>query len=81
MQHRLPDFFPDRTAARLYVEIMEHKYFMSEKEKKDVGLIAATRSFVKKYAGEASPPMLGLILRELRLLFRRIRAPLQTMYY
>ncbi len=81
MQHQLPDFFPDRTAARLYVEIMEHKYFMSEKEKKDVGLVAATRSFVKKYAGEAPPPMLGLILRELRLLFRRIPAPLQTMYH
>lgn len=46
----LLQFFPDKTASSLYVEIMEHKYFMSEQEKKDVGLVAALEDYARRYA-------------------------------
>jgi hypothetical protein len=81
MQYKLADFFPEKTAASLYVEIMEHKYFMSEEAKKDVGLIAATKDFVKKHAAHKPPqPIIRSIVRELRALFKRLPAPLQTIY-
>ena len=49
----LLQFFPDKTASSLYVEIMEHKYFMSEQEKKDVGLVAALEDYSRTYARHA----------------------------
>lgn len=49
-EHGLLQFFPENTAASLYVEIMEHKYFMSEKEKRDVGLTAALEDYCEHYA-------------------------------
>jgi len=51
--HGLPGFFPDKTAARLYVEIMEHKYFMSQHEKRDVGLMAALEDCTERFATAA----------------------------
>lgn len=47
--------FPGRTAAELYVEVMTHKYFLSEQEGRDVGMPAALRDYVEKY-GERRPP-------------------------
>jgi hypothetical protein len=46
----LLEFFPDATAASLYVRVMEHKYFMSERERKDVGLPAALEDYVERFA-------------------------------
>ena len=43
-------FFPDKTASTLYVEVMEHKYFMSEREKRDVGLVAALKDYLDRFA-------------------------------
>ena len=47
--HDLLKFFPEKTASSLYVEIMEHKYLMSEREKKDVGLDAALEDFSARF--------------------------------
>jgi len=81
MQYNLSDYFPDKTAASLYVEIMEHKYFMSEEARKDVGLIAAAKDFVKKHAVQKPPqPTIRSMIKELKALFKRLPAPLQTMY-
>jgi len=67
----LLEYFPDKTAASLYVEIMEHKYFMSEREKKDVGLAAALEDYCSTF-GEAEPFRLtiGSIARAITSLFR-----------
>lgn len=62
----LLEFFPDKTASSLYVEIMEHKYFMSEREKKDVGLVAALEDYSRTYAQHGPVHMtLGSIIRAL----------------
>lgn len=81
IQHNFADFFPEKTAASLYVEIMEHKYLMSEQAGKDVGMIAAARDFVKNFAAQKPPqPTIRSILNELRKLLKRLPTPLQTMY-
>ena len=43
-------FFPDTTASSLYVQIMEHKYYMSEHQKRDVGLLAALEDYVERFS-------------------------------
>lgn len=42
------DEFPESTPSSLYLEIMEHKYYLSEKMGKDVGLIAAFENLCRK---------------------------------
>jgi len=37
------------------VEIMEHRYLMSERQRCDVGLVAAPEDYVHRLAGEAPP--------------------------
>jgi hypothetical protein len=52
--HGLLRFFPDKTASSLYVEIMEHKYFMSQKERRDVGLVAALEDYAARFGSHQS---------------------------
>jgi hypothetical protein len=56
------DEFPDRTAASLYLDIMLHKYYLSEKFGKDVGLSAAFESYSRQFTGKHATmeKMLGL---------------------
>ena len=49
-EYGLLEFFPDKTASSLYVEIMEHKYFMSQQERRDVGLVAALEDFAHRFS-------------------------------
>ncbi len=80
-EYELASFFPDKTAASLYVQIMEHKYFMSEQAKKDVGIAAATWDYVIRFAQPAlSQHTIRSLIRELRALFRRLPAPLSAVY-
>lgn len=46
--------FPDRTAVDLYVEIMEHKYYLSLRRKRDVGFSVALHDFISHYAQDTS---------------------------
>ena len=81
LQYKVADFFPEKTAASLYVEIMEHKYFLSERAGKDVGLIVSARDFVQHKASRKLPQStIRSIIRELRTLFQRLPAPLQSLY-
>ncbi|MDL1893500.1 DUF4032 domain-containing protein [Sphingobacteriales bacterium CHB3] len=81
LQYDVADFFPEKTAASLYVEIMEHKYLLSEKAGNDVGLIVAARDFVENKATRKLPqPIIRSIIRELRALFKRLPPPLQAIY-
>jgi len=67
----LPGHFPDKTASSLYVEIMEHKYFMSQKEKRDVGLVAALGDYATRFAPqETVQRTFGDIIRAVTSLFR-----------
>lgn len=67
----LPDHFPDKTASSLYVEIMEHKYFMSQRERCDVGLVPALKDFSVRFG--RPEPLVGTIesiVKALTLLFQ-----------
>lgn len=80
-QYGFVEFFPDRTAASLYVEIMEHKYLLSEQARADVGLIVAAKDYVKRFAKEVPPRgTLRSMLAELHALLRRLPLPLQSVY-
>lgn len=46
--------FPGKTATDLYVEIMQNKYFLSEKEGGDVGFLFALEDYCQKYGLEVS---------------------------
>jgi hypothetical protein len=41
-----PELRARRDAAELFHEILEHRWFLSEQEGRDIGLEAATRSYV-----------------------------------
>jgi hypothetical protein len=69
----LLEIFPEKTASSLYVEVMEHKYFMSEMEKRDVGLVAALEDYLERFTRTA--PLIGSIVRALKALFRDMPAP------
>ncbi len=80
-EYELSSFFPDKTAASLYVQIMDHKYYLSEQAKKDVGIAAATWDYVIRFAQPAiSRRTVRSLIRELRALFRRLPAPLSALY-
>jgi hypothetical protein len=67
----LLEFFPNKTASSLYVEVMEHKYFMSQRKKEDVGLLAALQDYCSKAVKqEPLRVTLGSIIESLTLLFR-----------
>jgi len=51
---RLVDEFPDRTAASLYLDIMLHKYYLSEQVGQDVGLLKAFESYSAGLRGNQS---------------------------
>jgi hypothetical protein len=69
-EYGLLTYFPDMTASSLYVEIMEHKYFMSQNEKRDVGLVAAVEDYCNRFApAEPFQRTIQSIVRALRLLF------------
>ena len=58
-QYGLLEYFPDRTASSLYVEIMEHKYLMSEREGRDVGLVVALENYARRFSRQ-EPPNLSI---------------------
>jgi hypothetical protein len=67
--HALPAGFPDRSASRLYLDIMEHKYYLSQKEQRDVGLARALRDYSARFAHRQ--PEQGLF-RELAAILRSL---------
>ena len=70
-EHGLMDLFPERTAATLYVAIMEHKYFMSEREHRDVGLVPALEDYATRFSTHRkAPSVVGAIVGALTSLFR-----------
>jgi hypothetical protein len=76
-EHGLLSLFPEKTAASLYVEIMEHKYYMSQPRRKDVGLRAALQDFVRRFAPPHRPTYSpAALLDALGALFRGVHNPL-----
>lgn len=51
-KNKLYTYFPHLNAFSLYVNVMGHKYFMSKKAKKDVGINQAIMDYCDKYAEE-----------------------------
>jgi len=43
------DLFKGKTAAELYIEIMNNKYYLSQQAGNDVGMIAAMNDYAKKF--------------------------------
>jgi hypothetical protein len=55
----IPGLFKGKTAAELYIEIMNNKYYLSEQAGKDVGMVAAMRDYAVKFgATERHEPLL-----------------------
>lgn len=72
-QEGVLDFFPGKTAAEFYVEIMNHKHILSQQKGRDVGLIYATRDFAKKFGQE--PPLAAFwnsVARKVRQLVKAL---------
>lgn len=79
--HGLLRFFPDKTASSLYVEIMEHKYFMSQKEKRDVGLATAVEDYTRRFAHTGPfKHTVDSIMEALKTLLTRYSLPGHTIY-
>ena len=47
--------FPGKTASELYVETMTHKYYLSQSQAKDVGIVFAIRDYSMRFGQE--PPL------------------------
>jgi hypothetical protein len=74
-------FFPEKTASSLYVEIMEHKYFMSQRDKKDVGLVAALNDYAMRFSKQESLHVtVKSIMRALTSLFRNQPSRFANLY-
>lgn len=81
-QYDFVSFFPESTAASLYVRIMEHKYFMSQRQGRDVGVAAALWDYVLRFAEPSPPqPTIASLLNELKGFFRTLPVPMQTLYF
>jgi hypothetical protein len=46
---KLKDLKKDCARAELYCQILEHKWFLSEKEKRDVGHDLSVEDYIKKF--------------------------------
>jgi hypothetical protein len=70
--YNILDDFPDSTAASLYLDIMLHKYYLSEQLGKDVGLTAAFESYARKFHGkkQSMEKMTGFV-RSMRKLLEK----------
>ncbi len=80
-EHGMLEYFPDKTASSLYVEIMEHKYYMSEREKKDVGLVAVVEDYCAKFAQrEPFRISVGSVLDALRSLLETYAGGVTNIY-
>ncbi len=64
--HGLAEHFPEKTAASLYVEIMEHKYYMSQRERRDVGIVRALEDYAERFARQE--PVRGIFRSIVKLL-------------
>ncbi len=51
-QSNFAEYFPDKTELEVYLEIMENKYYLSEQQKRDVGLSYAIQDFAKRFGIE-----------------------------
>ncbi|NUN69205.1 MAG: DUF4032 domain-containing protein [Bacteroidetes bacterium] len=58
----IPELFTGKTAAELYIEIMNNKYYLSEQAGRDVGMAAAMRDYAQRYgATEHHEPLLQML--------------------
>ncbi len=51
-QSNFAEYFPDKTELEVYLEIMENKYYLSQQQKRDVGLNYAIQDFAKRFGVE-----------------------------
>ena len=49
---KIADLFQGKTAAELYIEVMTNKYYMSKREGKDVGMVAALHDYAQRFGVE-----------------------------
>lgn len=64
------ELFRGRTAAELYIDIMTNKYFLSQREGRDVGMAAAMRDYAERFgvAEEHSTALSAIADNLLRIL-------------
>lgn len=52
---KIYEHFPFKTAGELYIDLMQHKYYLSEKAGFDVGLEFSINDFMKQFAKQEVP--------------------------
>jgi len=64
------EYFPFTDSVKLYVDVMTHKYYLSQEAKKDVGVERAIKSYYMKYGGDKSLiPGITTIFKTIKKLF------------
>ncbi|MCK9409080.1 MAG: DUF4032 domain-containing protein [Bacteroidetes bacterium] len=48
----IPELFKGKTAAELYIEIMNNKYYLSQQVGNDIGMVAAMRDYAERFGAE-----------------------------
>ncbi len=71
-EYDILDDFPESTAASLYLDIMLHKYYLSEQTGRDVGLYAAFEDYASRRRREGKP------VDRMMLLMKSLRAVLKS---
>lgn len=80
LANRFNDYFPNKTELDLYLEIMENKYFLSEKLGKDVGLNYAMTDYGKKFAVNKSfMGILKKLFQDLAALTKAYQNPIELL--
>ncbi len=63
---KIYEIFPFKTSAVFYIELMTHKYYLSEKEGKDVGIESAIKDYIQKFA--LKTPLLSFVRKITKIL-------------
>jgi hypothetical protein len=72
-EFRIMDEFPERTAVSLYLDIMLHKYYLSEQVGKDVGLLAAFEVYSRRFTGNTrTMEKMSALARSMRALLTSV---------
>ncbi len=62
----LIELFRGKTAAELYIEIMNNKYYLSEQAGRDVGMVAAMKDYAGRFAAESHKNILEQLAENMR---------------
>jgi hypothetical protein len=63
-------YFPGENPVKIYLEILDHKWFMSEKAGKDVGIIEAAKDYSKRFGKSENTSLWQNVIKLFSEVFR-----------